>query len=359
MEFIMHPWHLLVLALSALISHEQERVIAYLITENQVLREKLGKGRILLNDDQRRRLAVKGKVLGRKALFELATIVTPDTILRWHRQLVALKWDYSERRKSVGRPRIREIIVNLIVRMASDNGDWGYTHIQGALKNLGYHISDTTVGNVLKQHGIEPAPDRQKKTTWEKFLKSHWNVMGAADFTTVEVWTRWGLTTYYVLVVMKLSTRRIKIAGITTNPDAAWVQQMGRNLTDCYDGFLNDIRYLLLDRDTKFEPFRGVLESTDTKVVLLPARSPNLNAHIERYMRSMKDECLNKMIFFGEKSLRRALSEFEAYYHTERNHQGIGNNIINPGAEVGRTNGDVQHRERLGGMLSYYYREAA
>jgi len=323
MEFVLHPWHILILALSASVNRERDRVIEYLMVENQVLREKLGKGRILLNDDQRRRLAVKGKFLGRKALSKLATIVTPDTILRWHRQLVALKWDYSDRRKSVGRPRIRQIIVDLVVRMAKDNEGWGYDHIQGALRNLGFQISDTTVGNVLKEHGIEPAPVREKKTTWEKFLKSHWEVMGAADFTTVEVWTCSGLITYYILVVMKLSTRRIEIAGVTPNPDTAWMQQMGRNLTDCYDGFHNDVRYLLLDRDTIFLPFSGTLEGTDTEVVLLPARSPNLNAFVERYMRSMKSECLNKMIFFGEDSLRRALAEFTEYYHHERNHQGL------------------------------------
>ena len=134
---------------------------------------------------------------------------------------------------------------------------------------------------------------------------------------------------------------------------------MGRNLTDCYDGFLNDIKYLLLDRDTKFLSFCGVLESTDTKVVLLPPRSPNLNAYIERYMRTMKSECLNKMIFFGEKSLRRALTEFTEHYHSERNHQGLENNIIDFKEESGSTNGPVQRRERLGGMLSYYYRDAA
>jgi transposase InsO family protein len=360
MEFVLHPWHLLVLTLSALIEHEQEKAIEYLKTENQVIREKLGKGRIMLNDDQRRRLAVKGKYLGRKALFELATIVTPDTVLRWHRQLIAMKWDYSDRRQiQVGRPRIREVIVHLIVRMATNNEGWGYDRMQGALKNLGYYISDATVGNLLKEHGIEPAPDREKKTTWSKFLKAHWEVMGAVDFTTVEVWTRSGLTTFYILVVMKLSTRRIEIAGITPNPDAAWVQQMGRNLTDCYDGFLLDTKYLLIDRDTKFCPLRGVLEGTDTEAVLLPARSPNLNAYIERYMRSMKDECLNKMIFLGEKSLRRALAEFEEHYHTERNHQGLGNNIIDFKEEAGLSTGSVQCRERLGGMLSYYYRDAA
>ena len=158
---------------------------------------------------------------------------------------------------------------------------------------------------------------------------------------------------------MRLSTRRVEIAGVTPNPNAAWVQQAGRNLTDCYDGFLNDTRYLLLDRDTKFQPFRGELESTDTKVVLLPPGSPNLNAHIERYMRSMKSECLSKLIFFGEASLRKALTEFSSHYHEERNHQGIGNNIITPGEEVGSRSGDIQCRDRLGGMLRYYYRDAA
>lgn len=236
---------------------------------------------------------------------------------------------------------------------------WGYDHIQGTLKNLGFRISDTTVGNVLKEHGIEPAPMREKKTTWKKFLKSHWKVMGAADFTTVEVWTCSRLITYYILVVMKLSTRRIEIAGVTPDPDTAWMQQMGRNLTDCYDCFLNNIGYLLLDRDMKFLPFCGVLESTNTEVTLLPPRSPNLNAYAERYMRSMKSECLNKLIFFGETPLQRALAEFTERYHTERNHQGLDNNIIDFREVADSVNCSIQCRERLGGMLSYYYRDAA
>jgi putative transposase len=276
LEFVLKPWYLVVLFLAALLNREQEMAIAYLRAENQVLREKLGKGRILLNDDQRRRLAVKGKALGRKALSEVAGIVTPNTILHWHRQLVARKWDYSDRRKSGGRPRTKQEKVELALRMAEENPTWGYDRIQGALKNLGVVLSDTTVGNILREHGIEPAPERKKKTTWKTFLKAHWDVLSAADFTSVEVWTGKGLVTFYVLVVMKLSTRRVEIAGVTTNPDGAWVQQVGRNLTDYDDGFLKDTKYLLLDRDTKFCPLRGVLESTDTKVVLLPPRSPNL-----------------------------------------------------------------------------------
>ncbi len=302
---------------------------------------------------------MKGKALGRSVLRDLACIVTPDTIMRWHRELIARKWDYSHLRKRVGRPRTKQEITELILRMAKENPTWGYDHIQGALKNLGLKISDTTVGNILRVHGIEPAPRRGARTSWKTFLKAHWEVMGAADFTTIEVWTSRGLVTFYILVVMRLSTRRVEIAGMTPNPNAAWVQQAGRNLTDCYDGFLLETRYLLLDRDTKFLAFRGVLESTDTKVVLLPPRSPNLNAHIERFMRSMKSECLGKFIFFGEKSLSRALTEFAEHYHSERNHQGIGNNIITPGEEVGRTRGEIQCRDRLGGMLRYYRRDAA
>jgi len=153
LEFILKPWHLLILFLASHLNQEQQRIIEYLQVENQVLREKLGKKRILLNDDQRRRLAVKGKVLGRKLLRELATIVTPDTILRWHRQLVAKKWDYSDRRAKLGRPRTQEEVAALIVGMAKENPSWGYGHIEGALKNLGITLSDTTVGNILREHG--------------------------------------------------------------------------------------------------------------------------------------------------------------------------------------------------------------
>jgi hypothetical protein len=162
-----------------------------------------------------------------------------------------------------------------------------------------------------------------------------------------------------VLVAMRLSTRRVEIAGVTCNPDSAWMQQVGRNLTDCCDGFLLDTRYLLLDRDQKFLPLRGTLKNMEPKVILQPPRSPNLNAHMERFMRTLKSECLSKLLFFGEDSLRRALFDFNSHYHKERNHQGLGNTIIEPNASVGESVGEVRCRERLGGMLRYYHREAA
>ena len=260
---MLRPWQLLLLILAGWINRDQQNAIEYLLTENQVLREKLGKGRILLNDDQRRRLAVKGKVLGRKSLGKLAKIVRPDTLLRWHRELIARKWDHSDKRQSVGRPRIRQQIVDLALRMAQENPSWGYDRIQGALANLGFHISDTTVGNILKAHGIEPAPERESRTAWRTFLAAHWDSIAAADFTTVEVWTRSGLVTFYVLVVMHLKTRRIEIAGATPHPNSEWMQQVGRNLTDCVDGFFRSSTHVILDRDTKHLPLRQILKSSD------------------------------------------------------------------------------------------------
>ncbi|NUQ61736.1 MAG: helix-turn-helix domain-containing protein, partial [Pirellulales bacterium] len=172
MSFILQPWQLCLVILAGWINREQQQVIDYLHTENQVLKELLGKNRILLNNDQRRRLAVKGKILGRKLLEQVGTLFTPDTILRWHRMLVAKKWDYTERCKSAWRPSVTQEIVELVLRFARENPAWGYGRIQGAWANLGHKISHQTVGNILKEHGIEPAPDRKSQTTWKTFLKS-------------------------------------------------------------------------------------------------------------------------------------------------------------------------------------------
>lgn len=360
MNFILQPWQLFCLILAGWMNRQQQDVIEYLRTENQVLKEQLGNGRILLNDDQRRRLAGKGKILGRKRLEEVGTLFTPDTILRWHRMLVAQKWDYSQRRKSAGRPGVAQEIVDLVLRLAPENPTWGYDRIQGALANLGHQVSDQTVGNILKQHGVEPTSDRKRQTTWKTFLKSHWDVLAAIDFTTVEVWTKGGLVTFYLLFVIELATRRVHFAGCSPNPDEPWMKQIAENLTDAEDGFLNGKRFVLMDRDGKFcESFRKVLGDAGTEPVILAPRSPNLNAHMERFMRSIRDECLSRMIFFGENMLRNAVREFLEHNHGERNHQGLGNVILQPPDEVGRITGKIECRERLGGLLNYYHRKAA
>jgi transposase InsO family protein len=188
----------------------------------------------------------------------------------------------------------------------------------------------------------------------------HWEVLAATDFFSVEVATWHGLVTYYVLVVMELNTRRVEIAGITPHPDAAFMQQCARQLTDHFDGFLRGKRYLIHDRDTKFtEAFDQLLRDSGVEPVVLPPRSPNLNAHCERFVRSIKEEVLSRMICMGEASLRYALNQFLSHYHAERNHQGLGNALIAPEPEVGGQTGQVVRRERLGGLLSYYERKAA
>jgi len=278
MNAMLHPWQLLIVALAGWLNRQQQAVVEYLRTENQVLKEKLGKKRNLLNDDQRRRLAVKAKVLGCKALAEIATIVTPDTLLRWHRMLVAKKWDYSERRKKPGRPPVSDEVKQLVVRIARENPTWGYDRIQGALANLEHGTSDQTIGNILKEHGIEPAPDRQRQTTWKTFIKAHRDVLGAIDFTTIEVWTRGGLVTYFLLFVMEVATRRVHFAGCTPNPAEAWMKQVARNLTDAEDGFLNDKRYLLMDRDGKFtDGFSEILQGEGR-----PTRGGRVISSVER-----------------------------------------------------------------------------
>jgi transposase InsO family protein len=185
-------------------------------------------------------------------------------------------------------------------------------------------------------------------------------VLGAIDFTTIEVWTKSGLVTFYLLFVMEVATRRVYFAGCTTSPDDRWMKQVARNLADPCDGFLAGAQYVLMDRDAEFSAaFRSILEGADAKAVRLPARSPNLNAHLERFMRSLKEECLDRMIFFGEAPLRKATTEFLAHVHGERNHQGLDNRLIEGGEEIGRVSGPIQCRRRLGGLLRYYYREAA
>ncbi len=360
MNVVMQPWHLIVVILAGWINRRQQAAIDYLRTENQILREACGKKRIPLTDSQRRRLAIKGKLLGRKLLGDIATIVTPDTILRWHHRLVAMKWDYSHRRKLAGRPPVSREIIDLVLRLAAENRGWGFDRIQGALANLGHDISDTTVGNILRENGIEPAPERKRKTSWNEFIKAHWDVLAAIDFTAVEVWTKGGLVTMYLLFVIEIRTRRVHFAGCTANPTAPWMKQIARNLTDCSDGFLLGSRFVLMDRDGKFcDGFRSLLQDAGTRPVRLPARSPNLNAFVERFMRSLKSECLSRMIFFGGNSLRDAVRQYLTHYHEERNHQGLGNRLIAPDLSVGMDAGKIRCRERIGGLLKYYYRDAA
>jgi putative transposase len=344
-------------------SVDQELVLRneYLVTENRLLRNQI-KGRILLTDAERISLAQIAKQLSRKALEEVAQIVRPETILGWHRKLIAKKFDGSKQRAATLLPSPTNEVEALIVQLARDNRSWGYRRIMGALRNLGHEICHQTVANILKRHDIAPAPERIKKMSWRDFIRSHLEVLAAADFFTTEVWTTSGLMTYYVLTFMRVASRQVCIAGITTAPDQRWMAQMARNMTMAEVGFLNGCRYLLHDRDTKFcAAFDGILEAVGIQAVKLPPQSPNLNAHLERWHRSVKQECLSQLILFGEKSLRHALCEYVSHYHIERNHQGKDNVILFPAPEdrIGEPTGKIQTRERLGGLLKFYHRIAA
>jgi putative transposase len=222
-----------------------------------------------------------------------------------------------------------------------------------------YEIARSTIADILKRHGIEPAPERSRKTTWKEFLSRHWELIVAADFFTVEVWNRGRLQRFLILFFLELSTRKVEIAGIASSANGLWMAQIGRNVTDAVDGILNGKRYLIHDRDPLFTAeFLSLVASVGVKSVKLPPRSPNLNAYAERFVRTIKESCLDRVILFGEDSLRKAVHEFVAHYHQERNHQGLGNRLIVPEANHLGNLGPIRRRQRLGGMLNYYYRAA-
>jgi hypothetical protein len=333
----------------------------YLAAENRILKAQL-KTPLRLTDAERMTLAEIAYRLGRKALEDVANAVKPDTLLGWYRRLVARKYDGSKSRRYPGRPRIDDEIEQLVVRMAKENSDWGYDRIMGAMANLGYTLSDQTVGNILQRHGIPPAPTRKRTTTWTDFIRAHMAVLAGTDFFTVEVLTLRGLVTYYVLFFIHLESRRVEVAGITSHPNEAWMEQIARNVTMDEWGFLDGRRYLIHDRDTKFtDSFRAIVRSGHVEPLKLSARSPNLNAYAERWVKSMKEEALSKLILFGEVSLRRVLNEYLVHFHAERNHQGKGNVLLFPTATQAknRVDGSVVCKERLGGLLKYYHRDAA
>ena len=354
-----HALQFLVLVMSGWLTRRQQSAIEYLRAENRVLREQLGGRRLRLTDDQRRRLAVLGRALGRKALREVACIVTPDTILRWHREFIAKKYDGSARRKP-GRSRTRQELADLVIRMANENSTWGYTRIRGALANLGHEIGRNTIKRILMEHGIEPAPERGRRMPWSTSLRAHWETLAAADFFTVEVLNLSGLTRYFVLFVMELKTRRVEVAGITSQPHGAWMEQIGRNLTDAVDGLLKDARYLIRDRDPLYtKKFCAILAGAGVKTLKLPPKSPDLNAHAERFVRSIRAECLAKVVPLGERHLRILVREYLVHYHRERNHQGLNNELIEGRPTQAKAVREIECQVRLGGILRYYHAAAA
>jgi putative transposase len=351
-------WHFIVAMVAGWLCREQQAVIDYLKEENRVLREQMGRKRLRFTDGQRRRLGRRGRMVGRRGLSDLGCIVTPHAILRWYRQLVARKYDGS-RRRGPGRPRAADELRSLVVSMAIDNPGWGYTRIRDVLRSLGREIGRTTIQAILKEAGIEPSPSRRGQLSWKDFLRSHWGAIAACDFLTVEVLTLHGLVRYHVLVVIDLASRRVEVGGIVHQPTGRWMMQAVRNLLDAEDGFLAGKTHLIMDRDPVFSAdVRSFLKNSGVEPVRLPARSPNLNAYAERFVLSIKSECLNRLILLGEAHLRMAVREYVRHYNRERPHQGLGGRFVIPPANENRAE-PIECYERLGGLLRFYHRQTA
>jgi len=314
--------------------------------------------KLKLSNTQRRKLAKAGEKLGRKGLMQYASIVTPDTILAWHRRLVALKYT-AKRKINTDRQQEMELIKEFCVKFAEENLTWGYARIQGALANIGYTVCEATVANILKAAGILPAPERMKKSNWKQFVRSHMATMCVADFLTTEVWTVKGLVRCHTLFVMNLAKRQVQIAHIGCQVNGQVMAQVARNLTDYEDGFLQGMEYFVCDHDPLFtKQFEAILDSSDVTLLRTRVATPQQNGFAERFVKSIKEECLNKLIFFGEKSLRNAVESYVIHYHHERNHQGLDNLIPFPHAAHAKgKSGSVVKFERLGGLLNYYHRE--
>jgi len=356
-------WAAIVRRITGIVDDHLIRRNEYLLAENRILRSRV-RGRMLFSDSERITLANAAKPVGRAGLQEIATLVTPDTLLRWHRKLVEQVLPRPDAQHSrPGRPHVDAAVVQLVLRFARENPSWGYDRIAGALAELGHAISDATVGNILNAHGIEPAPDRRKRMPWSEFIAAHKDVLLGCDFFTKEVWTPLGPVTYYVLFFIHIASRKVHVAGMTRNPNERWMQQVARNVTMADAGFAADMKYLILDRDSKHAPsFRHIIESAGVECLRLPPRSPNLNAYAERFVRSIKEECLDRLILFGEGSLQWTIDQYVEHYHEERPHQGKGNVILVPAETTDSAPtraGPVSCRQRLGGLLKFYHRAAA
>jgi putative transposase len=354
----------LIATISRVLARDETLRAEYFRVQYEVVRSKVP-GRIRFTDEERRRLVEAALAMGRKAMRSVVTIVKPDTILAWQRRLEQKKWDYSRRRRrGPGRPRTPGDVEALVCRMAREN-TWGYKRICGELKKLGIKLSKSCIADILRRNDLPPAPERGG-LTWREFLSRHADVLLCADLFTKEIWTFCGLQRAYVFFVMHLRTRTILLAEVTFSPHSGWLEQQVRNvLWECEERGIQP-RFLLHDRDKCFSGgFDGVLKNAGVEPIRIPYRAPNANAHCERWVLSARAECLNHLILFGLKSLRRVVRRFQRFHNEHRPHQGIGNHVPSvvrrgePDHEVADGPvGKVHCEESLGGLLKSYRRAA-
>jgi hypothetical protein len=338
--------------------HAKDVEIAVLRHQLRVLRRQVKRPEFRPTD--RALLAMLSRALPRRRWSTF--LVTPDTIMRWHRRLVTRKWTQPYRRG--GRPPLDDHLVALILRLARENPRWGYRRIQGELKKLGIRVSATTIRTVLLGSGLRPAP-RWASVTWRAFLRAQASGIIATDFFTVETVR---LKTLYVLFFIELHTRQIRVAGVTDHPDGSWVVQRAREFSMEMDGAEDATarRFLLRDRDTKFtRVFDDVFAADGTQVITTPVQAPNANAFAERWVRTVRQECLDWVLIWGRRHLERVLDEYVWHYNNERPHRGVE---LRPPSSIGTGSAlspvvavaaGVRRRDRLGGLVHEYYQAAA
>ena len=289
-----------------------------------------------------------------KSMGEVIRIVKPATLLGWHGQLVRRKWTYHQGSRG-GRPRTDREIEQLVLRLAGENG-WGNGRIEGELLKLGYTISDETVGNILRRHSIPPVPERDTSPSWRHLMMHYKDQLLACDFFTVETLF---LQTIYVLIFIEIGSRRAHFAGCTAHPDNAWVTQQARQVMWELADREPALRFLIRDNDRKFTTaFDTVFRSEGIDVIPTPYRAPNANAYAERWIRSVREECLDKLLIINQVHLRRVMGEYVEFFNSARPHQGIEQRIPNP-RSIRNPSGPVRYRNVLGGIIHDYYRNAA
>ena len=290
-----------------------------------------------------------------KSMSDVIRIFQPATVFKWHRELVRRKWTFR-RQSCGGRPRTNRDLEHLIVRLARENTDWGNGKIEGELLKLGYIIHEDTIGHILKRHGIPPTPQRKRSPSWHQLMTHYRDQLLACDFFTVETLF---LKTLYVLVFIEIGSRRVHLAGCTDHPDRYWVTQQARQVHWNVEDRQPAIHFLIHDNDGKFAPaFDTVFQAEHIHVIHTPFQAPNANAFAERWVRTVREECLDKLLIVNQTHLRRVLRSFIDYYNTARPHQGLDQHMPIP-PSVSDALGPVHCRDVLGGIIHDYFRKAA
>ena len=316
-----------------------------------------GRKRPELTESDKRRLARKGKELNDFLLASVEPTWAPGTIRNWYNQLVGAKYDSTgaNQKKRGRKPKSPEVIEE-VLQLAERNPDWGYKRIAGTMNYLGYDISASTVKNILDEHGIVPDPERRLRGDWDQFIETQQYVTAATDFAQVERLTPSGLIRESLLFFMDIGTREVRLGGIVHDPDGNWTTQIARNMCDMWDGFMLGKRYLIHDRDTLFHRrFDMIFESIGVKIKKLPPFSPQMNSRMENFIRAIKTECLDKMIFTSQGQLRIAVWEYLEYWNHYRPHEGLGGSMVMPYPQD--MDAPVREVSFLGGLLHGYQRE--